>query len=173
MKTFDRILSAIEAAFLWVSVAALVGASLMVLFAVPARTFPAFAVPDNVLFVEVLLLVSISMGLGRTTGLGEHISVDLLYARFPPRLKKATRFLALFAGLVFFLPLAWWYATLAVDFFESGRTQYGSLRLPKWPPYVVISLGFWLVSFRLLYQLMDGARETDADGHGHEAEAEY
>lgn len=173
MSKIDGVLSRIETVFLWMSVLALVLASLLVLFAVPARTYPAFAVPDNVLFVQALLLISISLGLGRTTGLGEHISVDLLYTRFPQGLKRATRFLALLAGLIFFLPLAWWYASLAWEFFESGRTQYGSLRLPKWPPYVMISLGFWLVSLRLALQLMRGAPETGGENHDPQAAPEY
>lgn len=161
LKKVDGVMSRIEVVFLWISVASLVIASLLVLFAVPARSFPAFTVPDNVLFVESFLLVSIALGLGRTTGQGEHIAVDLLYSHFSPKLKRATRMLALLVGLVFFLPLAWWYATLAWEFFESGRTQYGSLRLPKWPAYAVISLGFWLVSVRLLLQLLRGAPEPN------------
>lgn len=165
-------MSSIEVFFLSLSVLALIGASLLVLFAVPARSYPAFAVPDNVLFVESLLLTSIALGLGRATGLGEHIAVDLFYNGFPEWLKRATRFLALCAGLIFFVPLAWWYASLALEFFESGRTQYGSLRLPKWPPYAVISVGFWLVALRLSLQLLNGAPETDKLAHDPQSASE-
>ncbi|MGE0232373.1 MAG: TRAP transporter small permease [Flavobacteriaceae bacterium] len=165
----NGILSRLEQIFLWISVAALVLAGGLVLLAVPSRSFPAIAVPDNVLFVQLLLLTSIALGLGHATGKGQHIAVDLLYERFGPTGKKAARFLALAAGLLFFVPLAWWYAGLAWEHFESGRSQYGQLRMPKWPPYAILSLGLWLVSLRLLLFMVQGAPEIEADAAETEA----
>ncbi|MGR3425122.1 MAG: TRAP transporter small permease [Sagittula sp.] len=168
MTLMDRtgaLLARMERVFLWVSIIALMLAGLLVLLAVPSRSFPAIAVPDNVLFVQSLLLISIALGLGHATGQGEHISVDLLYNRFGSRTRLVTRYVALVAGLVFFIPLAWWYAKLGWGYFESGRTEYGTLRLPKWPPYVILSLGFCLVSLRLTFFLLSGAPEPAAQTH--------
>lgn len=156
-QNFDRMLDRVESLCLWMSVVALALAGVLVLLAVPARQLPWLQIPDSYLFVKLLMLTAVALGLGQVTGRGHHISVDLVYAMFPPGGQRVARHVALVAGLVFFAPLAWWYGGLALDMFERGRTQPGLLRLPRWPLYLIMCGGFTLVSLRLALLLATGA----------------
>lgn len=160
-QKIDRLLSRVESLGLWVSILALVLAGLLVLLAVPARQLPWLQIPDSYLFVKLLMLTAIALALGQVTGRGHHISVDLIYVRFSPRVRRIARFGALIAGLILFAPLAWWYGGLAVEMFERGRTQPGLLRLPRWPLYAIMCAGFALVTVRLMLLIALGAPETD------------
>lgn len=164
-QTSDRVLARVENLCLWGAVIALVLSGLLVLLAVPARSIPSLIIPDSSQMVRFLLLTAIALGLGQATGTGHHISVDLLYANFSPRMKLWARYLAIIAGLVFFVPLAWWYAGLTIEMFERGRTQPGLLRLPRWPLYLMMCIGFILVSVRLMLHLVMGAPDPEAKEH--------
>lgn len=170
-QSFDRILDRVESLCLWISVIALALAGVLVLLAVPARQLPWLQIPDSYLFVKLLMLTAVALGLGQVTGRGHHISVDIVYAMFPPGGQHVARYVALVAGLVFFAPLAWWYGGLTLEMFERGRTQAGLLRLPRWPLYLVMCGGFSLVTLRLVLLLVRGA--PDLAPHGpHAAEKE-
>lgn len=158
-QNLDKTLVRIETMFMWVAVIALIMAGILVLLAVLARQFPVLQIPDSYLFVKFLMLTAIALGLGQATGQGHHISVDLIYAQFSPRMKSVARYVAVIAGLIFFIPLSWWYGGIAIEMFERGRTQPGLLRLPRWPLYVIMSAGFSLVSLRLALMLLTG--DTD------------
>lgn len=167
-QSLDRALDRIESLCLWIAVAALALAGLLVLLAVPARQLPWLQIPDSYLFVKLLMLTAVALGLGQVTGRGHHISVDLVYALFTPRTQRIARHVALVAGLVFFAPLAWWYGGLALEMFERGRTQPGLLRLPRWPLYLIMCAGFSLVSLRLALLLALGAPDA-----GHYTDKEH
>lgn len=164
-QILDRVLTRVENLCLWGAVIALVLTGLLVLLAVPARSMPGLIIPDSSQIARFLLLTSIALGLGQVTGVGHHIAVDLLYVNLSPRVKLFARYLAIVAGLVFFVPLAWWYAGLTIEMFEKGRTLPGLLRLPRWPLYLMMGLGFILVSVRLSLQLVMGAPDLEAKGH--------
>ncbi len=167
-ERLDRILGRIEDLSMWVAVAALALVGVLVLLAVPARQLPWLQIPDSYLMVKMLMLMAVALGLGHVTGHGGHISVDILYVKFSRRGKKVARYIALAAGLVFFVPLAWWYADLTIDMAVRGRTQTGLLRLPRWPLYLFMFAGFLLVSLRLVLLVALGAPDRDSD-----AEKEY
>ncbi|SMF66031.1 TRAP-type mannitol/chloroaromatic compound transport system, small permease component [Tistlia consotensis] len=123
--------------------------ALLVLAGILSRSFPAFMVPDNVVLVRSLLLVSLAFALGEATRTGANITVDLLADRLGPRARRILELLGALAGLLLLVPLAVWLATYSLDLFHSGRTNMGLLRVPQWPTYAALCLGFATMSLRL------------------------
>lgn len=150
----DWALKGAERAMLLVAIVTLVFIALLVTGEVVARFFPRFVVPDSVVITRGLLLVSIATGLGYATMTRAHIAVDLLFNKFGKRTREFCVVLALVAGLVFFVPLTIWIAHEAVATYMAGRTYFGTLRLPQWPNYFALALGFLAVSARLTHQLI-------------------
>ena len=146
----DRALGLFERALLALAVAMLLAIAALVLLAIVARSAPAVTVPDNVLFVQALMVGSIACGLGQATGARAHIAVDIVWNLFGPRLRRACDALGVLAGLAFLVPLTLWFGRMTAELIASGRTLYGLLRLPEWPPYLALLLGLLCVALRLM-----------------------
>lgn len=161
-QSLDRLVARVETLCLWAAVVCLMIAGVLILLTVPARSYVWAQVPDSYLFVKFFLLAAIALGLGQATGTGHHISVDLLYVKFPPRGQLWLRVLGLVVGLMFFVPLAWWYGGQTIEMIERPRSQPGLLRLPRWPLYAMMCFGFSLVALRLFLLLLAGGRDASA-----------
>jgi TRAP-type C4-dicarboxylate transport system permease small subunit len=168
LTSIDRALKGAERAMLLVAIVALLFIALLVTGEVVARFFPVFVVPDSVVITRGLLLVSIASGLGYATMTRAHIAVDLLFNTFNERSRKICVALALVAGLVFFVPLTLWITHEAIAIYMAGRTYFGTLRLPQWPNYFALALGFLAVSVRLTHQLV-----SVFAGHHHELDTAH
>ncbi|WP_173934331.1 TRAP transporter small permease [Chelativorans sp. Marseille-P2723] len=101
-----------------------------------------------------LVPISFFFALSATFRQNHHISVDILYLRFPQFLQKLAR---LGVALIFG-PFAFWIVLLAV---EDSRERYlagnaisGTILWPTWIPAAIVAVGFSALTLRLL---LDGA----------------
>jgi len=154
LSAADRGLAGLERLLLGLAMAALIGIAVLVCWEILARSVPAIAIPDGVIVVQMLMVAAIALALGHATGTGAHIAVDILYNLLPTRTRRGCDLLALVAALVFMVPASLWIAVETVEHIESGRTLYGQLRLPEWPPYAALALGMLSMCLRLVHLLV-------------------
>lgn len=163
LSAADRGLAGLERLLLGLAMAALVAIAVLVCWEIVARSLPAIAIPDGVILVQMLMVASIALALGHATGTGAHIAVDILYNLFPDRARRACDLLGLVAALVFMVPASLWIAGETVEHVASGRTLYGLLRLPEWPPYVALALGMLSMCLRLAHLLVRDLAAPDRE----------
>ncbi|MDF2235711.1 TRAP transporter small permease [Albimonas sp. CAU 1670] len=167
----DAALTWIERVLLGLSMAALAAIAALVCWEIAARSLPAIAIPDGVIMVQMLMVAAIACALGHATATGAHIAVDILFNLMGPGTRRVCEVLALIAALVFMIPTCLWIAAETAEHIGSGRTLYGLLRLPEWPPYAALSLGLISMTLRLVHllarDLVEGAPPSD-DPHASE-----
>lgn len=102
------------------------------------------------LFAGVVLL-----GASNTLRLNEHVRVDLVYMSVSPRKRL---WIDVFGIIFFLLPfslfLAWLCWPIAWNAFRSGEMSSSAGGLPRWPVRMVIFLGFLLLAFQGLSELI-------------------
>ena len=162
LSAADRGLAGLERLLLGFAVAALCGIATLVCWEILARSFPAIAIPDGVILVQMLMVAAIALALGHATGTGAHIAVDIFYNLFPRRARRVCDLLALIVALIFMVPTTLWIATETIEHIGSGRTLYGQLRLPEWPPYAALALGLVSMCLRLAQLLIRDLIAPDA-----------
>lgn len=170
MKLFvegaGRVLSLFERALLALAFVSLIAIAVLVILAILARSIPAFIVPDSVLIVSSLMVISISFSLAYATATRAHIAVDLFYMTMGRRLRRVCDVVAVVAGIVFTAPLTLWFIDETHEMYVEGRTVIGALRLPEWPTHFALVVGFALVALRLLQILLSyllGLEQADSD----------
>lgn len=166
LTALDRGLAGVERLLLGLAMAALLAIAVLVCWEIVARSAPALAIPDAVILVQMLMVASIACALGFATGTGAHIAVDILYGLMGPATRRICDVMALIAALVFVVPTCLWIVDETASHIASGRTLYGLLRLPEWPPYVALALGMVSMALRLaqllLHDLFAGRRSDPA-----------
>jgi TRAP-type mannitol/chloroaromatic compound transport system permease small subunit len=70
-----------------------------------------------------------------------HISIEMLYERFPPNLKIAVRWLTLFAALCFLGTLLWKSIVMALEAWETKEVATGVFKLPLYPLKMFMPFG--------------------------------
>lgn len=166
-----RVLGGVERCLLAVASAALVAIAALILIEIVGRWLPALRIPDNIIIVRQLMVVSIACGLGWVTGRNGHIAIDLLYRHMAPRLQRVCHGLALVIALVMVMPLVIWVIEDIVSLYTSGSFYFGELKLPEWPVRTAFLLGFLSLTARLCLQLaglIAGVDETVPADAGHE-----
>lgn len=166
-----RVLGGLERCLLVVASTALVMIAALILIEIVGRWLPIFRIPDNVIIVRQLMVVSIACGLGWVTGRNGHIAIDLLYRHMAPRWQRLCHGLALVAGLVMAVPLVIWVAEDVAALHASNSFYFGELKLPEWPVRTAFLLGLLALAARLCLQLaglIAGVDETVPADAGHE-----
>ncbi len=87
------------------------------------------------------------------------IVVDLLFDRFPPRVRLLCRLLTLVMAEGFFLVLLWKGFTVAANSYQLGNISYTSVKVPMFLPQAVVPLGAFLLACEGLAQLIKTAQE--------------
>lgn len=91
--------------------------------------------------VEMLMVVVIFLALPYAESRGQHIAVDLVFNRLPPRVRQALGLFALVLALVFFGAMAWqgwklFWASWLIREYASG-----AVRMPVYPAKALFALG--------------------------------
>lgn len=132
----DRLIDGIEVLAAWFLAA--VGALTFV--SVILRYFFAWAIPDTNDISRLLLAILIFWGMAGTGYRGEHITVDLVWSAFGPRMRRAldafTTAVTLFAMAVFT-----WRMGVKVSDTRADNLQTFDLNQPVWIWYFVAWLG--------------------------------
>lgn len=99
------------------------------------------------------------LGMANALRVGQHVSVDVVTLKLPPRVNAAIRTLC----YLFFLPLIVWLTWEVIKYFhealESGERSGRSAWNPVvWPVYLVWCIGFCLLCLQLLAELLKSVR---------------
>lgn len=97
--------------------------------------------PGVVSYGEVLLTVLAFLALGYTQRQGEHVSVDALVIRMPPRVAAAVEAVGILviAALVAWLVIV--SGQVAYEAYLDGERSRGLVRLPTWPGRAAVTVG--------------------------------
>ncbi|HHX89313.1 MAG TPA: TRAP transporter small permease subunit [Paracoccus sp.] len=165
VRQLDRALSAVEGLMIWISVVALAAIGILIAASITMRSFGMGSVPDEVVFIEELTMISICGALAFAARTNHHITVDLFFEKFSPATQRACRMLACVVGAAFIyivLMRAWPEAMQAI---ERQRFYMGELYLPQWPGRLVFAIGLIVLMARLalrFVQLATGQLSHDA-----------
>ena len=126
----------------------------LVCFEVVARYFIPSILPDWGAEVTVYLMVTVILIAGSPLVMsGRHICADLFVRKLPPRLHSAIEFLNLLVGLAY-CGLVAKLGTDVVIFAKVLDTRSdSSIQFPQWIFYIVLPLGFGLMTVRYLLRL--------------------
>ncbi|WP_148861313.1 TRAP transporter small permease subunit [Marinobacter fonticola] len=99
------------------------------------------------------------LGMSNALRIGQHVSVDVITLKLPPRANAAIRTLC----YLFFLPLIVWLTWEVFKYFhdalESGERSGRSAWNPiVWPVYLVWCVGFSLLCLQLLAELLKSVK---------------
>nr|WP_298642572.1 TRAP transporter small permease [uncultured Tistrella sp.] len=165
-----RVLGGIERGLLVVASIALILIAALILIEIVSRWLPVLRIPDNIIIVRQLMVVSIACSLGWVTGRDGHIAIDLLFQHMTPRQQRACRGLALVCGLVMAVPLVVWIAGDVGALYASQSFYFGELKLPEWPVRTAFLFGLLSLTARLCLQLaslMAGSDDPVPSDAGH------
>ena len=118
-----------------------------------------------------LFAVCVMFGAAQVLRVNEHVRVDLLYTRYPARVKVLVDLMGL---TLFLLPMAgliiWLSWPMAVDQFVSGERSSNAGGLVRWPVTITIPLGLTLL---LLQGLAEIVKRIGWLMHVHEMDTHY
>jgi TRAP-type mannitol/chloroaromatic compound transport system permease small subunit len=106
----------------------------------------------------------VMLGGAYTLKVNEHVRVDVLYSRYPPR---ARVWLDLLGALFFLLPMSvligWMSWTLFINSYAIGEVSGNAGGLVRWPVKALIPLGFLLLTLQGLSEIIK--RIANLSGH--------
>lgn len=105
--------------------------------------------------------VFIMFGGAYTLLYGGHIKIEVLYNRFPARMKAIARLIALACFLIFLGVLLWQSALMAQISLASGERASGTFNIPLYPFKTIIAIAAFLF---LLEGIADFLRKKSAGG---------
>jgi TRAP-type mannitol/chloroaromatic compound transport system permease small subunit len=152
---FSRVIDAfsqrIGAAILWLVLLT------TLISAVNAAVRKAFSIGSNA-FLEIqwyLFAAVFLLGAGYTMLRNEHVRIDAVAARFR---RRTQIWIDVIGIVVFVLPLCLWIVSmatpLAFNAWSTGEMSTNAGGLPRWPAYALIPLGFVLLGFQAISELI-------------------
>lgn len=102
-----------------------------------------------------LFAVTVMFGTAYVLKVNEHVRVDVVYGRLPPRLKA---WIDLFGMVVFLMPgtllIAWMAWPWFVDSYVTDEMSSNAGGLLRWPMKICIPLGFALLSLQGISEII-------------------
>ena len=132
---------------LWLSCAVFVLAMAVAVVNVALRPF-GFAVPGAYELMGFGSALLASLGLGYSQEHRSHISVDLLFGRFPAPVRRVLESAGLLACALFFGVTAWRISVLGIGMWRSGELSE-TLQIPYYPVVLGVSAGIWVFALTL------------------------
>jgi TRAP-type mannitol/chloroaromatic compound transport system permease small subunit len=106
-------------------------------------------VPGTLEFTESTMVLIVFGALAFTQEKRGHIRVEILHARFGPRVQSLLDMLTHLVALAFFVLLAWYsFGELSYSW-EIGEATMGTIRFPLYPARVLLSVGAVLLILQL------------------------
>ena len=93
-----------------------------------------------------LLLWAAFLGLAPAERAGEHIRIDLLFSKLPPRARHWIELLTYLAVAGFALLVAWTGAEAALQSYHFGRRSLSLFSVPMWIPQSCVPVGMALMA---------------------------
>jgi TRAP-type C4-dicarboxylate transport system permease small subunit len=109
-------------------------------------------------YSEVLLVWLVYLSIAHTQRMKDHVAVDLVTNRLPPRLSAIVQALGLIAVLGLFAWMAWAGVGEALASVQLGEVRPGLVRVPLWPARIILAAGIALLVLELLIDIHDQIR---------------
>lgn len=147
VRSWDRIETFVGGLFLTASVVLVVmeiiGRRLFSVSMVGADEVAAFAVIWSVFFTASLAVKK-----------NMHVRIDVIFTLVPPRLGRYLEVFGTFLSLMFTSYLTYSGCTLVWESWVLGEVTMTMLRLPLWVPHLIMPVGGFLLSARLVQRLL-------------------
>ena len=91
-----------------------------------------------------VLAASVTWGASLALIRRAHVRIDVLHARFPPRVRAALDLLALLSMLGLTLLFAWYATRLLRTSIRTGAVSNTPMEIPMWIPQSLWVAGFWV-----------------------------
>ncbi len=106
-------------------------------------------IPGSFELTEFMLAVAVLTAIGHTQVKREHISIDLVIARFPPRVRAIIDSVTNFLSLAIFVLVTWQTVKYAQLLYASNDVS-AVLRLPVYPFLIVAAIGSFMFCLAML-----------------------
>jgi TRAP-type C4-dicarboxylate transport system permease small subunit len=132
-------------------------AAIMIVVSVDVALRYAFNAPlswSYILISDYLLPASFFFALAAVLARRHHVSVDILFQNFPPRLQRFCSLLTTLLALPVFGAIAWLATVRAWETFLSGDVLEGAIAWPTWIPSAFVASGVILLLLRQFLELV-------------------
>jgi len=116
-------------------------------------------IPGTFELTEFMLAVAVLTAIGYTEVKGEHISIDLVVAKFSPRARAIVDSVTNFLGLVMFALVTWQTIRYARLLYQSHDVS-AVLRLPVYPFLIVAAIGSFMFCLAMLSSFLQTLKEA-------------
>jgi TRAP-type transport system small permease protein len=116
-------------------------------------------IPGSFELTEFMLAVIVLTAIGYTQMKDEHISIELLIERFPPRTRAIIDSITNFLSLAMYMLVTWRMIKYAQLLYESHDVS-GVLRLPVYPFLIVAAIGTFLFCLAMLSSFLRTLRKA-------------
>jgi TRAP-type transport system small permease protein len=119
-----------------------------------AGTVPGFGpIPGTFELTEFALAIVVFASIGYTEILKQHISIDVVTARFPKRVQAYLDCVIYLAMIIMFSLVAWQSIVYAGHLVE-GQNVSGVLSIPIWPFLIIVAIGSIIYTLALVVSLI-------------------
>lgn len=157
MRFIERIQKLVEK-LAWIffigTVLAIFGLFLLIFADMTLRTAVGFSIEGAIEISEYILIAIGFLGLGYAQLTGNHVNVDVLLLKLPPRTQRIIHIFILLALILFFIIMGHQIGEEAYTSWVNKEYRSGTtLLIPTWPPKFIAFLGTYVLVLSFLVQL--------------------
>lgn len=152
--------------FLYVCSGGLVYFFLLITFVDVIGRYFRHPLPGALELSELALGAMVVFAWAQTQAERGHISVDLVFAHFPPRVQGVIEMVTSLLG-IFFIALVCYQAVVYALDAKAAMEWTDWLRVPIWPFKFFILIGGTAFGIQLIFNLVDGYRHIKEPARGH------
>lgn len=111
---------------------------------------------------EFLVLITVFSFLGYAQSKKEHVTVDLLFNRFPENMQNIVALFNYLAGLIVVLIMMWMGFEKAIEAFQTGESPL-NLNVPDYPFIFFLSLGTAVMAIEFIRDIIRRLNRTTGE----------
>lgn len=135
-------------------------------FDVMARYFFNSPIKGALEWSQLMMAGVTLLGWGYVQNQKGHISVDVMFRKYPESLKRTVTFFTLFLIAMFFFTMSWKSIEMGLKVLREGR-MLQNLPLPEFPFRCFVSVGSFFLGLEGLLQLLETLRRNRRGGQCH------
>lgn len=138
------------------SILAVLAMGMVIVATIFGRWLLSKQIPDDVLWVEDLMVAAVALPLASVAAARQNIAVELFTSRASYGTLAVLHFLGNMLGFVLFALFSWGSWVEFMNVWADGSYYDGDLYLPQWPGRLICALGFSVLSLRLFVAMFAG-----------------
>jgi TRAP-type C4-dicarboxylate transport system permease small subunit len=156
-STFLTVYGAIEGFFNSAAIWLIIGLMLVTVADIILRTITGRSIPGGYELVE-LMLGACFLAISYTQKQKGHVRMDLVLVKMPERVRFASEVIAMLVSLSICVVIFSQNVGQTLQAIDMHLTSAGLVAYPLWPTRLVLSIGFLLISLRLIIQIVEMLR---------------